>query len=102
MGAEGQLINGEGGNMNIGQAIEAMENGKWVRRPSWNGKKMHLYIEDHLSFRIKVGAGHGTIRRYAPCIVMFTAQGVHQPGWLASQSDLLARDWEVVPDEEMK
>ena len=29
-------------------------------------------------------------------IVMWTAQGVWQPGWLASQADMLAEDWEVV------
>ncbi len=31
-----------------------------------------------------------------PCIGMKTAQGTMQPGWLASQADMLASDWEVV------
>jgi hypothetical protein len=30
------------------------------------------------------------------CIGMKTADGVMQPGWLASQADMLADDWEVV------
>jgi hypothetical protein len=33
---------------------------------------------------------------YDPCIVMFTAQGTYQPGWLASQADILSEDWEIV------
>lgn len=31
-----------------------------------------------------------------PYIVMLTAQGKWQPGWLASQNDILADDWFVV------
>lgn len=84
--------------MNFGQAIEALKQEQWVRRVGWNGKNMHLYLEDHLSFKIRAGTGKGTIRRYAPCICLYTAQGVHQPGWLASQADMLAEDWEIVTD----
>lgn len=73
--------------MNIGQAIEAMKNNKHVRRAGWNGKGMFLFLEDQYNRR-------GFL--YEPCIVMYTAQGQYQPGWLASQSDLLATDWEVV------
>lgn len=31
-----------------------------------------------------------------PHIDMFTAQGTMQPGWLASQADMLADDWRIV------
>ena len=82
--------------MDIGQAIKTMRDGGWVRRSCWNGKNMHLYLEDGLSHRIKEGIYKGTQRTYEPCIVMFTSQGKHQPGWTASQADLLANDWEVV------
>jgi hypothetical protein len=34
-----------------------------------------------------------------PHIDMFTAQGTMQPGWLASQTDLLAMDWQIMPAE---
>jgi hypothetical protein len=82
--------------MNIGQAIEALKAGNLIRRAGWNGKGMHLYLEDSLHYATGGGAHKGTERTYEPCIVMFTAQGKHQPGWLASQADLLADDWEVV------
>lgn len=82
--------------MDIGKAIEAMKAGKLVQRAGWNGKNMHLYLEDQLSFRVGAGVYKGAARTYEPVIVMYTAQGTHQPGWLASQADLLATDWCVV------
>lgn len=86
-------------NLNFGQAIEALKAGKSVSRVGWNGKKMHLYLEDMLSFTIKAGVFKGQRRQYEPVIVMFTAQETHQPGWLASQADILAEDWGIVVHE---
>lgn len=83
--------------MNFGQAIESLKKGLMVAREGWNGKNMHLYLEEYAHLIFKHGAGRGEPgRKYEPCIVMFTAQGNHQPGWLASQADMLAEDWEVV------
>jgi len=31
-----------------------------------------------------------------PYLLMYTATNKYQPGWLASQADMLAEDWEVV------
>ena len=73
--------------MNFGQAIEEIKKGHLVTRMGW-GKDMHLYLEDGLSHIFK-----GQHREYEPCICMYTAQGKHQPGWLASQADMLAEDW---------
>jgi hypothetical protein len=69
--------------MNFGKAIEYLKDGRKVRRTGWNGKGMYLYLESKLP-------------NYEPCIVMFTAQGKHQPGWLASQADMLSEDWAEV------
>jgi hypothetical protein len=93
--------------MNFGEAIQALKDDRWVRRAGWNGKNMHLYLENML-YRVMPRADvkgkitYGAVEKYEPCIVMFTAQGKHQPGWLASQADMLAGDWEVVPWGEMK
>ena len=75
--------------MNFGQAIEAMENGSKVARSGWNGKGMWLCLIHpgnamHLGFDMQ------------PCIGMKTANGLMQPGWLASQTDMLAKDWVLV------
>lgn len=69
--------------MDFGDAIRALKQGRCVARRGWAGKNMRLYLDTDT---------HG----YEPCIVMFTAQGKHQPGWLASQPDMLADDWEIV------
>lgn len=82
--------------MNFGQAIEAMKTGKCVQRAGWNGKNMHIYLEDMFSFPIREGVYKGQERQYEPVICMFTAQGKHQPGWLANQPDILAEDWQIV------
>lgn len=82
--------------MNFGKAIEVLKAGQMVRRTGWNGKGMHLYLEDGFSMPIRGGAFKGSVRQYEPVICMFTAQQKHQPGWLASQADMLADDWETV------
>ena len=82
--------------MGFGAAIEALKQGRWIARKGWNGKGMHVYLEDMRQVVIGAGVFKGTARRYEPHIVMFTAQGAHQPGWLASQADMLAEDWVLV------
>ena len=86
--------------MTFGDAIEAMKQGKLVQRAGWNGKNMHIYLEDRYSYPIKGGVFKGQTREYEPVICMFTAQGRHQPGWLASQPDILATDWQLVTDKQ--
>lgn len=77
--------------MNFGEAIARMKIGSHMRRAGWNGKRQHVYLEDWLEGKFAPGG-----RVYAPCFVLFTEQGEHQPGWLASQADMLADDWELV------
>ena len=77
--------------MNFGQAIEAMREGKRVARNGWNGKGMWIYI-------VKDFFVEGSKQKFSPAIVMKTAGGDHQPGWLASQPDMLANDWSVAVD----
>lgn len=89
--------------MTFGEAIEAMKANKCVQRAGWNGKNMHIYLEDRYQWSLPnvkaAGVFRGTAREYEPVICMFTAQGKHQPGWLASQPDMLADDWQIVdPD----
>lgn len=82
--------------MDFGAAIKAMKEGKCVARSGWNGKNMHIYLEEYMSWPIKAGVFKGEKREYEPCICMFNAQGKHQPGWLANQPDILAEDWDIV------
>lgn len=82
--------------MNIGEAVQGLKIGALVRRAGWNGKNMHLYLEDQLSHTIGDGVLKGERREYAPVVVLHNAKGIHQPGWVCSQEDLLATDWEAV------
>lgn len=88
--------------MNFGQAIEALKAGEKVRRAGWNGKGMWLIlVPGSLGIRPVAGTPYSNAGLTAeininPHIDMFTAQGDMQPGWLASQTDMLAEDWEVV------
>lgn len=89
--------------MNFGQAIEELKNGKKVAREGWNGKGMWivlmpaLYLEAGVvNGRTSKHLGQGVDLDSQPYIAMFTANKQWQPGWLASQNDILAEDWIVV------
>ena len=84
-------------NLTIGKAVEALKAGQMIRRAGWNGKGMHVYMEDMWSFPIRDGIYAGQSRKYAPVMVLYIgAADTHQPGWNASTPDLLADDWEIV------
>lgn len=89
--------------MNFGQAIESLKQGKKVARKGWNGKGMWialmpaLYLDkDIINGRTKKHIGEGKDLDSQPYLVMWTAAQQWQPGWLASQADILAEDWEEV------
>lgn len=96
-------------SMNFGQAIEALKNGNKVCRAGWNGKGMWIVLMPALSLpphssqepgakvndRTAKHIGEDTPLDSQPYIAMWTAQGQWQPGWLASQADMLAEDWQI-------
>lgn len=84
----------------IGWAIKQMQNGAKVQRAGWNGKGMFLFLVPGSTFKVNRAPllgiyPEGTEINYQPHVDMKTTQGTVVP-WLASQSDLLATDWEVV------
>ena len=86
--------------MNFGLAIEAVKKGKKIARAGWNGKGMYVFLADDVEFHTDAdisefeGAFDGVY--VADMLVLRTAQGNMQPGWLASQADMLADDWRIV------
>ena len=96
--------------MNFSDALrEARDNGHKIARRGWNGKDMWVAVspgnpklaaESFWSYQARRFAeergGHAEV---LPCLIMKTADNKIQLGWLASQSDLLARDWEIVPTQ---
>ena len=86
--------------MNFGKAIEELKLGKKVSREGWNGKSMFLFLVDGSRFKVNRAPllgiyPEGTEINYCPHIDMRTADGSIVP-WLASQTDMLAEDWDVI------
>lgn len=85
----------------FGWAIKQLMNGSKIARSGWNGKNMWLiHIPGQADVELKEGSKYHsaglTKVDILPHIDMMTATGQMQPGWLASQSDILAIDWEIV------
>lgn len=78
--------------MTFGEALEVLKSGGRVAREGWNGKGMWLVLlqPGNAVYR---EPNTGSTYDMQPCIGMKTAQDVMQPGWLASQNDMLANDW---------
>ena len=113
-------------NLNFGEAIEAVKEGKLISREGWNGKGMFVFMRpsDELSVDIIVNkvkslpdsvkkffAGHcawhdeekGTKVNpeelkvsFTAYLCMYAADGSVVNGWLASQQDLLSSDWYII------
>lgn len=86
--------------MNFGQTIEALKQGKKVQRAGWNGKGMWIVLvpgSPHVfptTGSPYFDAGLVESIDINPHIDMFTSAGKMQPGWLASQEDMLSEDWQ--------
>lgn len=105
--------------MDFGDAIRHLKSGGKVARAGWNGKGMwlslsvqkvgkpentlrgdgvrqivaeHFWSENNASFARQQGGKASVL----PCITMKTADDQILMGWLASQTDILAEDWEII------
>ncbi len=94
------MINQRGFEMNFGHALMYLEDGKKVARAGWNGKGMFLFLVPGSTFKVSRAPllgiyPEGTEINYCPHIDMKTADNKIVP-WLASQTDVLAKDWDVL------
>lgn len=99
-----------GSGMTFGQALHYLKQGYKVARAGWNGKGMFVFLQNEVrdyEFHdnldgFTVQEDHGEDTTYTDYIdtdayfVMKTAKNTAQPGWLASQADMLAEDWQLV------
>lgn len=83
--------------MNFGQAIEALKQGSKCAREGWNGKG--------LTVELQVPDAHSKMTlpyifmNYPSTPASDTAPNNHinaKVPWLASQTDMLAEDWQIV------
>ena len=81
----------------IKEAIEAAKKGKRIARKGWNGKGQYVELAKAISYKSPTGAvvnaEHDAIGNQA---LAFVGTSGVQMGWLASQADMLADDWEIV------
>lgn len=83
--------------MSFGLALEAMKQEHYVQRTGWNGKGLQLAL---------VGKGgcleHGfsEVSTLPYIVIIYPQDAQNTPGaivpWLASQTDMLADDWQIV------
>ena len=74
----------------FGWALTRLKRGRHVARQGWNGKGMFLALHET----------HDTLTQ--PYIGIWNVRGKFQPGWTASQEDMLATDWTEVKDHQDK
>ena len=80
--------------LSFGTAVEALKQGARVARAGWNGKGMWLGLVDTGYYDVGCSVV-GEINLLLPWIGMKTADNKFVP-WLASQTDVLAEDWQIV------
>ena len=105
---KGQIM--ETKNMTFGNAIDMAKLGKKIAREGWNGKNMWVAYMSGMSLpahscqepgakvndRTAKLIGEDTPLITLPYFAMWTADKKWLPGWLASQTDMLAEDWQVI------
>ena len=70
----------------FGEVLQVLKEGIYlVRRTGWNGKGMYISLQ----------TPDASSKMTLPYIYMRTVQGDLVP-WLASQTDILAEDWEII------
>lgn len=83
--------------MTFGEAIEKVKKGERLQRTGWNGKNQYIELAQKISYVNLYGetinAEHDAIGNRA---IAFVGTSGVQLGWLASQADMLAEDWQCV------
>ncbi|HEY9474559.1 MAG TPA: DUF2829 domain-containing protein [Mycobacteriales bacterium] len=88
--------------MDFADALRAVKAGSRITRDGWNGRGMYVVYQAGYPDGIPINANtatatgipQGTVCRFRPYLMMRTVDGDFVP-WLASQTDLLADDWQT-------
>lgn len=83
----------------FGEAIQLVKDGFRIQRQGWNGKGQYVELATNISYVNTKGeivnVNHDAIGNSA---LAFVGTSGVQLGWLASQADMLADDWQVVKE----
>lgn len=84
--------------MDFSEALLAVKDGKKIARKGWNGAGQYVYHVPAASYAAQTDVAKeefGEEVPYTAYLAIKTVQNTVAP-WLASQTDLLADDWEVL------
>lgn len=88
--------------MKTGEMLEHLKSGARAAREGWNGKSQFIYYVPESSYPAQrnnletlKGFFENDLVPYQAYIAMKTADNTVVP-WLASQTDILAEDWNIV------
>ena len=86
-------------SFDFGEALRLLKDGKSVARKGWNGKGMFLLLIQGSNDIAKLhGYGFGELLgepTFQDAIFMKTVEN-HLVPWTASQTDVLAKDWQII------
>jgi hypothetical protein len=91
--------------MSFSEALEYIKTGKKVQRKNWNGKGMYIYLQEGSLLSVEarnpvlqkeIDSRDNRTVQIGAHIDMRAADGTIVIGWLASQTDLLSNDWQLV------
>ena len=97
--------------MNFGEALEALKRGERVLRRGWNGKGMFLWLKPATLVKEEwckdpilkeIAHNNGGEVQALGTVCMKTADNKVLTGWIASQTDMLSDDWELITWQEQK
>lgn len=96
--------------MNFGQALDALLRGSRVRRAGWNGKGMWVaYSPGALELPAekfwarpnkRFAEQNGGVADVGASLNFKAADDIIEMGWRPTSRDMLANDWEVLPEDD--
>lgn len=88
-------------DLDFGKVIQLLKKGKKLQRKGWNGKNQYIELATNISYKNNedetINAEHEAIGNRA---IAFVGTSGVQLGWLASQADMLAEDWQIAIEEQ--
>ncbi len=86
-------------DFDFGIAIMHIKDGKRVCRAGWNGKDQFVFLIKGTSLQNVLQYGYGEYvgePTIVDVLAIKTTKNEIQIGWLASQTDMLSQDWQIV------
>lgn len=85
--------------MTIGNAIDAIKQGKKATRTGWNGKGQFIFLAKNITYFPLADISNDPLKCHetmGDSAIVFCGTSGIQVGWLASQSDILSEDWVII------